>query len=45
VQVGGSVLKFLLGELVLIQAFYSIMTPGQDFIEPDTVLKCGAAYK
>jgi hypothetical protein len=20
----------------------SIMTPGQDFIEPDTVLKCGA---
>ena len=42
-QVGGSVLKFLLiGELVLIQAWDSIMTPGQDFIEPDTVLKCGA---
>jgi hypothetical protein len=26
----------------LIQAWHSIMTPGQDFIEPDTVLKCGA---
>jgi hypothetical protein len=42
-QVGGSVLKFLLiGELVLIQVWDSIMTPGQDFIEPDTVLKCEA---
>jgi hypothetical protein len=32
----------LIGELLLIQAWDSIMTPGQDFIEPGTVLKCDA---